>query len=74
MLIPLSESIQPEYAKDIALDYSTGDYITYMDTGDCIPPTLLEELYTRIKIYGGDIEGRIYKKSTLLNRADCTAE
>lgn len=74
MLIPLSESIQPEYAKDIALDYSTGDYITYMDTGACIPPTLLEELYTRIKIYGGDIEGRIYKKSTLLNRADCTAE
>lgn len=55
MLIPLSENMKQGYARNIALTYSTGDYITYIDSDDYASPQLLRQLYTYIKLYNCDI-------------------
>lgn len=55
MLIPLDRNMKQGYARNVALSYSSGDYITYVDADDCIESSMLEQLYLYSKIYNCDV-------------------
>ncbi len=42
-------------ARNAALDVCTGEYITFIDSDDCVEPTYVEKLYDAIKKYDCDI-------------------
>ena len=55
MLIPLSNNMKQGYARNIALNYATGQYITYIDADDYIDECMLEKLYKAMYEYNCDI-------------------
>lgn len=62
MLILLEENGKQGRARNIALEYATGNYITYVDSDDCIAEGMLEDLYLNIKKYSCDIAECGYQK------------
>lgn len=62
ILIPLSQNMRQGYARNVALSYSTGNYITYVDSDDCVSPELLRQLYTYIKLYKCDVAECTYSQ------------
>lgn len=55
IIIPLEENRKQGHARNLALSYSAGDYITYIDSDDCIDANMLEQLYRYAKLEGCDI-------------------
>lgn len=55
IIIPLEQNMKQGYARNLALTYSTGDYITYVDSDDCIDANMLEQLYRYAKLDDCDI-------------------
>ena len=55
VLIPLEQNMKQGYARNTALSYSTGNYITYVDADDCIDISILEQLYLYMKAYKCDV-------------------
>lgn len=45
MVIPLSENMMQGGARNVALQYASGEYTLYLDSDDWIVPTALEKLY-----------------------------
>lgn len=62
ILIPLEENGKQGRARNIALEYATGDYIFYVDSDDYIAPDLMERLYQEIYRTGSDIVECDYQK------------
>ena len=78
MLIPLSRNMKQGYARNTALTYSNGDYITYVDADDYIDDCMLEKLYLGITKYSCDIVECGYSqfddKSDDSNNTSCGSE
>ena len=55
IIIPLAQNMKQGYARNIALSYSHGNYITYLDADDCIDENMLDQLYRYSKLYDCDI-------------------
>ena len=55
IIIPLQQNMKQGYARNTALTYSTGNYITYVDADDCIDVNMLEQLYRYTKLNNCDI-------------------
>ena len=55
ILIPLEENGKQGRARNIALSYASGNYITYIDSDDYIHPDMLNVLYSRIKKLDCDV-------------------
>ncbi len=43
------------YARNLALEYVSGDFITFVDADDCIAENMLEEMYLSNKCYPCDV-------------------
>lgn len=61
LVIPLEENGKQGRARNIALQYATGNYVTYADADDLIEPEYLQRLYDVICEYGCDFVGCGYK-------------
>ena len=55
IIIPLEQNMKQGFARNLALTYSTGDYITYVDSDDCIDANMFEQLYRYAKLDDCDI-------------------
>lgn len=62
MLIPLEENGRQGRARNIALQYASGKYITYVDADDMIMPNMLEILYKYAVMKGCSITECGYKE------------
>ena len=45
VVIPLEENVKQGKARNIALEYATGEYVDYLDADDYLVPNALEKLY-----------------------------
>lgn len=59
ILIPLEENGGPGKARNIALEYATGEYIGFVDSDDAITPNMYKLLYEEAMQYT-DAEGQHY--------------
>lgn len=64
IIISLEENGKQGRARNIALDYATGEYIMYVDADDVIAQGMLETLYRAIKKYQCDVAECAYKSFT----------
>lgn len=55
MLVLLPENGKQGKARNIGMQYASGDYITFVDADDCIAPQMLEELLRCSEEYGNDV-------------------
>lgn len=61
ILIPLEKNGRQGRARNIALQYASGKYITYVDSDDVVAPVMMEKLYEKAVITGADIVECNYK-------------
>lgn len=61
LVIPLEENGKQGRARNIALQYATGNYVTYVDADDLIEPEYLQRLYDTVFMYDCDIVSCGYK-------------
>lgn len=61
-VIPLQENGKQGRARNIALEYATGDYVTYVDADDLIAPGMLRLLYETMGRYQCDVVECNYKQ------------
>lgn len=54
-VIPLTENVKQGKARNIALNYASGQYVMYVDSDDDTDPGMIEELYFAAKRYDTDI-------------------
>lgn len=64
LVIPLEENGKQGYARNVALDYASGDFIMYVDADDVIADGILETLYQAIIEYQCDVAECAYKSFT----------
>lgn len=55
IIIPLDNNMKQGYARNIALEYASGDFITYVDADDFLHTDMLEILYRYAKLYKCDV-------------------
>lgn len=72
VVIPLEENGKQGRARNIALDYATGDYVMYVDADDMIAPDMLTRLYETLVQYQCDVAECNYK--TFSADSDLTIE
>ncbi len=60
-LIPLEKNVKQGAARNIALQYATGDYVCYCDADDYLVPTALEKLYRVAKQNRAEITAYLFK-------------
>lgn len=65
MVIPLQENVRQGAARNIALEYCSGEYIAFLDADDWIVPCTLERLYTAAVDNKAEIVGYL---SVLVNK------
>ena len=61
MLIPLEQNVKQGAARNIALQYATGEYVCYMDADDYLVPNALEKLYRVARENRAEITGYLFK-------------
>lgn len=64
IVIPLEENGKQGRARNIALDYASGDFVMYVDADDVIADGMLEALYQAIIEYQCDVVECAYKSFT----------
>lgn len=55
ILIKLSDNSGQGIARNVGLDYATGEYITFVDSDDLIDDTMIQKLFWAITDYGCDV-------------------
>ena len=61
MLISLEQNVKQGAARNIAVQYATGEYVCYMDADDYLVPKALEKLYRAAKENRAEITGYLFK-------------
>ncbi|MCD8220943.1 MAG: glycosyltransferase [Clostridiales bacterium] len=66
------------HARNTGMEYATGEYLQFVDSDDCIAPTLTEKLVEAVELYGMDMAMCAFAMITLENeepvqRASCTS-
>ena len=61
MLIPLEKNVKQGAARNIAMQYATGEYVCYMDADDYLVPNALEKLYRAAKENRAEITAYLFK-------------
>ncbi|MCR5627522.1 MAG: glycosyltransferase family 2 protein [Lachnospiraceae bacterium] len=60
-LIPLEQNMKQGAARNIAIEYATGEYVCYQDADDYLVPNALEKLYRAAKQNRAEITGYLFK-------------
>lgn len=61
MVIPLTQNGKQGTARNIALQYAGGNYVTYVDADDALEENCLQRLYELMRTYDCDVAGCGYR-------------
>ena len=63
-IIPLQQKVMQGAARNLAIDYATGEYVAYLDADDWILPSAFEKLYRIAKQNGAQMVNYLSKEAT----------